>query len=218
MVYRHCILKQDNKGFIVEQVGACNVSGHQDGSLDVVLFNSPAALVVSASADVYIVDTNNNCVRKLSAADGRVVTIAGHPTRPGLIDGDGVDTAAFYQPTSIAIVEHGPVVLVADNNNFVRAIHANGSVVTLSQGSCMQLKELREANSSLIRRIVDCQLDQLDLQSNQEQRPRCMHSCAPDHPRTQPKDMLELTVPDWISHGINPFYMQAALPDEHNGE
>lgn len=83
-----------------------------DGDVDSAKFNFPSALVVDNDGTIYIADSGNNAIRKIS--EGTVTTLAGNVT-PGDADGLGI-LARFNSPKSIAILDE-ETLLVADTRN-----------------------------------------------------------------------------------------------------
>jgi sugar lactone lactonase YvrE len=105
-------------------IGAVNGTGDQ------ARFNQPWGVAVDDAGTVYVADTANHAVRRISA-QGVVTTLAGMPGVPGYLDGDG-PVAQFNRPTGIAVNRAGTVVFVADyNNQSVRRI-AGGAVTTFA--------------------------------------------------------------------------------------
>jgi sugar lactone lactonase YvrE len=103
-----------------------NTSGHGASAS----FNGPAGIVLDGGGALYVADTYNNLIRKISnigADGGDVTTVAG--SSAGLQDGTGVD-ALFYEPVGMGIDENG-VIYIADRRNWrVRTLH-NGVVTTM---------------------------------------------------------------------------------------
>ena len=98
------------------------------GSVDASL-NSPEGVAVDSSGNIYVADTNNNKIRKITA-DGNVSTLAGSDSN-GSADGIGSD-ASFYYPHGIAVDDNGNVYVADTNNNKIRKITADGNVSTLA--------------------------------------------------------------------------------------
>jgi len=70
------IRKIDSGAGVTTIAGQAGVVGHADGSGMTATFNMPTALVVDAAGNVYVADTGNNTVRKITASNS-VSTIAG---------------------------------------------------------------------------------------------------------------------------------------------
>jgi hypothetical protein len=114
------------QGFVYTLAGG-GTYGYQDGNQENAKFRGPQDLAVSASRDVYVADTGNHCIRKVSPT-GTVTTIAGSCGNDGYHDGIGT-SALFSSPSGItayydwhsvssSAATYGQLVLfVADTNN-----------------------------------------------------------------------------------------------------
>ncbi len=67
-------------------------------------FNNPMATAVDSNGNVYVADTKNNTIRKITP--GGVVTTVGSPGVAGSTDGTG-SAALFNHPTGIAVTGDG---------------------------------------------------------------------------------------------------------------
>jgi sugar lactone lactonase YvrE len=105
-------------------------NGYVDGPSLTAAFSSPTGIAVSSSGDVFVTDTNNCVVRKISA--GQVSTLAGAgPTSCGSTDGT-TTAAQFNRPTGIA-VDASDNLYVADTvSNKIRRITPQGVVTTIA--------------------------------------------------------------------------------------
>ena len=102
------------------------------------LYN-PSGVTVDGSGNVYVADTNNNRIRKISAASGVITTFAG--TGTGAYGGDG-GPAALAQlsgPTGVAMDSSGNVYIVDASNGRIRKISASNGVITTIAGASGEL-------------------------------------------------------------------------------
>jgi hypothetical protein len=112
--------------------------GYADGVGSEARFNSPRDVAVDNAGDLYVADTGNNIIRKITAG-GVVTTLAGSTNDfdgdgwpdPGSADGPGSE-AQFSYPEAVAVDAAGNV-YVADTVNYtIRKITPAGEVTTLA--------------------------------------------------------------------------------------
>ncbi|WP_309609479.1 NHL repeat-containing protein [Flavobacterium sp.] len=107
---------------------AGSTGGYADGLGTAAQFSIPCGVTVDASGNVYVADTANLKIRKISST-GVVTTIAGSSL--GSADGNGT-TAQFKGPFGIGIDASGNI-YVADTRDFkIRKISPTASVTTLA--------------------------------------------------------------------------------------
>jgi hypothetical protein len=119
-------------GVVSTIAGSPGISGAYDGSGGFALFNLPQAITSTGSSGfVYVLDTGNNCIRRISIS-GNVTTVAGIAGISGNRSGPG-EQALFNQPKGI--VSYSSVLLVADSgNSTIRSVllsSTGSSVATL---------------------------------------------------------------------------------------
>jgi len=91
-------------------------------------FNDPRDVAVDAYGTVYVADSNNNRIRKITA-DGVVTTLAG-AAASGFTDGDGL-TARFNNPVRLCLSPSGRELYVMDKGNeAIRRVDQHGNVNT----------------------------------------------------------------------------------------
>ncbi|HEY4957988.1 MAG TPA: hypothetical protein VII31_09255, partial [Caldimonas sp.] len=88
-------------------------------------------VAMDAAGNLYVADTNNQAIRKITSA-GAVSTLAGGgPTNPGFADGTG-SAARFGAPQNLAIGPAGSVYVLDQGFNTVRLVSSAGVVTTLA--------------------------------------------------------------------------------------
>ncbi|MCJ7750057.1 MAG: hypothetical protein MUQ65_03025 [Armatimonadetes bacterium] len=104
--------------------------GHRDGPASEARFDGPAAVAVGQDGTVYIADSGNHCLRRLSPG-GVVSTLAGAPGEAGLADGRGED-ARFSSPAGLALLADGSILVADTGNHRLRRVSPAGEVVTMA--------------------------------------------------------------------------------------
>lgn len=104
-------------------------SGLQDGTGSAALLSSPTAVAMDGAGNMYVTDSGNNAIRKVTAA-GVVTTLAGNGTA-GLTNGVGA-LATFTNPRYIAVDAEGTVLYISDYDNHAirKLVIATGAVTT----------------------------------------------------------------------------------------
>ena len=97
------IRKVTPTGQVTTLAGQPGQWGYADGPADQALFFHPRSVAVDGPGNVYVVDSYNEVVRKLTP-QGRVSTLAGIPQDSGYQDGTGPDaTFSFLFDNGLAL-------------------------------------------------------------------------------------------------------------------
>lgn len=122
-------IRKITQGGLVSTIAGSRYSGYANGQGGLASFYKPGGVAVDGNGNVYVVDSWNNTIRKITP-DGLVSTLAGS-TIQGSADGQG-SLARFNYPQGIAVDSIGNVYVADYGNNMIRKITPSGLVSTLA--------------------------------------------------------------------------------------
>ena len=140
----HVIRRVDGTGVIRTIAGTGEPGYSGDGGPAVAaVFDTPQALFVTESGDIYIGDEHNHCIRRIDAT-GTISTVVGNGD-PGF-GGDVVEVkeARLNDPEGVWVRPDGTVLVSDADNGRVRALSPSGTVETLA-GSAVTTRYTRIA-------------------------------------------------------------------------
>ncbi|MGB2713848.1 MAG: hypothetical protein WBC51_06690 [Vicinamibacterales bacterium] len=108
---------------------AGSIEGYADGPAAQARFNAPSGLALGSDGTIYVADTANNAIRRITR-DGMVSTLAGGQGS-GYRDGIGTE-ALFNGPTGLAVDPAGRVIVADAYNDRIRAVAPDGTVATIA--------------------------------------------------------------------------------------
>ena len=106
--WNHTIRKVTPAGVVTTIAGQAGISGSVDGIGNASRFNYPSGIAVDSDANVYVTDTYNNTIRKLTPVGTSwfVTTLGGITGFYGTADGTGI-VARFCNPNGVAVDSTG---------------------------------------------------------------------------------------------------------------
>ncbi len=132
---RKIVIGSDGSATVSTLAGSAGDCGSSDGTGVAASFCYPADITVDKSGNLYVADTRNDTIRKITPA-GIVSTLAGTAGTAGSSDGTG-SAASFNYPGGITVVGDGTLYVADAGNNMVRKITPAGVVSTLAgTGQC----------------------------------------------------------------------------------
>ncbi|CAN5760972.1 hypothetical protein BH20VER1_BH20VER1_04370 [soil metagenome] len=126
----HTIRVISPAGIVTTLAGTAGVSGSANGTGSGARFNGPRGISVDSASNIYVADTFNNTIRKISPG-GVVTTLAGFPLAAGSANGPGAD-ARFFQPRGVTVDSSFNVYVADSANGTIRKITSSGVVTTLA--------------------------------------------------------------------------------------
>jgi sugar lactone lactonase YvrE len=122
------IRKVTSGGAVTTLAGEAGSSGSVDGTGSAARFSQPAGVAVGSGNDVYVADSNNNTIRRITS-QGVVTTLAGTAGTSGSIDGTA---GLLNQPRGIAIDTSGNLYVADFGNNLIRKVTQGGLLSTFA--------------------------------------------------------------------------------------
>jgi len=126
----HTIRKITPTGVVTTLAGTAGTPGSTDTADGTPSFNSPNGVAVDGDGNVYVGDTNNHTIRKITPT-GVVTTLAGTAGATGSIDATG-SVARFNGPTGVTTDSAGNVYVADSGNHTIRKITPAGVVTTFA--------------------------------------------------------------------------------------
>jgi len=120
----------DNSG-IVTTVAGTGISGFSGdgGPAAAALLNVPASVAVDVAGNLYVADSGNNRVRKISAQTRMIVTVAGSNSQSFNGDSGPANLAGLYGPYTLALDGQGNLFIADVFHNRIRKVSSNAAAL-----------------------------------------------------------------------------------------
>ena len=120
----HSVWRIDLDSMKIQHVAGTGRKGFNDGPGNEATFNGPKGVAVGPDGAVYIVDTENQAIRKIDPKSGRVTTLAGVGPKGRGFNGDAIDArkAHMGRPHGVCVGKDGAVYVGDSENHRVRVI------------------------------------------------------------------------------------------------
>lgn len=122
------IRKSTPSGVVTTAAGS-GIQGSANGTSATAQFNYPTGLAFDSVGNLYIADSNNNSIRKMTP-DGTVTTFAGTGVA-GYADGSGA-SSQFKSPNGIVVDSYDNLYVADVGNSRIRKITSSGIVSTFA--------------------------------------------------------------------------------------
>jgi sugar lactone lactonase YvrE len=112
----HTIRKITADGMVTTLAGSAGAEGNSDGRGNQARFREPTGVAVDGDGNIFVADSSNLAVRKITA-DGHVTTLAEN---------------VGYRPRGVAVDGNGQVFVAGEGNHMIRKITSNGVATDLA--------------------------------------------------------------------------------------
>jgi sugar lactone lactonase YvrE len=89
-------------------------------------FNGPKEIAVDHHDNIFLVDTENHCIRRIEAGSGLVTTVAGTGQAGGAGDGGPATHATLKRPHGVCVDAEGNVYIGDSENHRIRFVAVHG--------------------------------------------------------------------------------------------
>jgi uncharacterized protein (TIGR03437 family) len=128
----HRVLVEPPRGVVTTFAGNGSPGDAGDGeSARLAQLNLPSACALDGAGDMFIADTGNHRIRKVTAT-GAIVTVAGSGAAGYVGDGGAATAAALYAPSGVAADGNGNLFIADTGNHAIRLVTPDGSIHTIA--------------------------------------------------------------------------------------
>ena len=122
--YGNNVIREVTAGIISTVAGngtSFGYSGNGGAATSATLWN-PSGVAVDIDGNIYIADTQNNAIRKVTVSTGKISTVAGKDVQGYSGDGGDATKAELSLPSGVAVDTTGNIYIADTWNNRIRAV------------------------------------------------------------------------------------------------
>ena len=136
--YSSRVLKVDTTGnvTVVAGNGTRGYSG-DGGPATSAALNGPESVVVDATGNIFIADTENSVIREVTASNGNITTVAGNGSPGYSGDGGPATGAQLYDPYGVFVDGSGNIFIADTDNCLIRKV-SGGNISTVAGDPALQ--------------------------------------------------------------------------------
>lgn len=134
--HNHCIRRLDLATGLIATIAGGSTPGFDgdNGQATSAHLNQPTALAVDSNSSLYIADTQNHRIRKVSSS-GIITTIAGDGTQGFSGDGGPATSAELDSPSGLAVDTSQNLYIADAHNNRIRRLDGKTGLITTFAGT-----------------------------------------------------------------------------------
>ncbi|MFZ4797625.1 MAG: T9SS type A sorting domain-containing protein [Bacteroidia bacterium] len=138
--YKHRIRKVTASTGIVSTVAGNGLQGYAgDGSAATSAnLYVPTGIAIDDSGNIYISDSYNHRIRKVTASTGVISTVAGNGAQGSGGDGSAATSANLSRPSGVAVDGSGNIYIADRLNNKIRKVNASTGIISTVAGNGAQ--------------------------------------------------------------------------------
>ena len=122
---------------MIATIAGTGVAGYSgDGAAaNTAKVSGASGLCLDAAGNLYIADTYNNRIRKVTFATGFISTVAGNGTQSFSGDNSAATSATMNNPTDVAVDNNGNIYIADRLNSRIRKVTASTNIITTIAGT-----------------------------------------------------------------------------------
>ena len=136
--FNHRLRKLTISTGLISTVAGTLVSGYNGDDIDATTasLNTPEGVGVDLAGNVYIADTLNHRLRKVTVSTGKITTIAGTGVSFGTpVDGILATKSTLARPSSVAVDTEGNIYIADSANHRIRKVSGSTGIITTVAGT-----------------------------------------------------------------------------------
>jgi trimeric autotransporter adhesin len=132
----HKILKVTASSGIITKVVGKGVYGYSGdgGQATLATLYTPCAVALDTSGNIYIADSGNNRIRKVTVSTGVITTVAGNGNEGYVSDNVAATSTSLNDPQDVAVDAIGDIFIADSGNRRIRKVTASTGIITTIAG------------------------------------------------------------------------------------